>query len=106
MCIFTILSKIDDGANPLIKYSKRVKGNFLLRITYTKSQTDKSRYSTATESWSLQSTFARALVLYKGELRRATESPGWQQRARRANTEWGYRSETVVVVMLATWQPS
>lgn len=44
MCSFIILSKRDDGANPLEKHSKSVKGNFLLKITHINSQTDKSRY--------------------------------------------------------------
>lgn len=38
---------IVDETNLFVKHSKRVKGNVLLKITYKKSQTDTSRYSTA-----------------------------------------------------------
>lgn len=62
--IFIALSKsVDDGANPLVKHSKKVKAKFLLKIKYLKSKTDKSRYSIATKSWSLHSTITKALML-------------------------------------------
>lgn len=84
---FIILSKIDDGANPLVKHLKRVKDKFLLKITYIKSQTDKSRYST-TKSWSWHSTSTKALMLLQMRVNVSNRQPKMTaMRAKRANTE-------------------
>lgn len=87
-------------------HSKKIKVKFLLKVIYVKSQTEE-RYSTATQSWNLHSTLTKALMLLQWRVNESNRKPRVAAvRAKRANTEQGYKVPTVVAVMLVAFQPS